>query len=1042
MKRTLSLAAALVATLIANAEEIPLWKDINATSVNADTRRTEVIYYASRQDAISKGFRQSENYKDLNGKWDFKFFEDHRTMAVPESWDKIKVPGNWELQGWGIPVYTNIHYDFAPDNPQPPALPEAVNAALYHRTFTVPSKWSGRRVFLNLAGIKSGTYVYVNGKEVGYSEDSKNLARFDITPVLKDGDNDLILKVFRHTAGSYLEDQDFWRISGIERDVYLSSEKVDTGFDFSVVSTLDDTYTDGIFRLKMRSSAPTEVFYELLDSDGSTIADALFEFNGDMATVVDTVKNVRKWSAETPELYTLLLQVNGEWTRFHVGFRRIEIATVKDGDKDVKALLVNGQPVKFKGVNIHEHNAWTGHYITRKDILKDLKLMREANVNAIRTSHYPQCREFYELCDSLGFYVYDEANVESHGMGYKEKTLAAKPEWYAKHIDRIMNMYRRTSNYPCVTILSLGNESGNGVNFYNAYRELKALEKDGQNRPICYERAEYEWNSDMVVPMYPSADGATSEWLRKMGETYTKKPVCMCEYAHAMGNSSGNMDHQWEQIYAHPHLQGGFIWDWVDQGLADPERIWTYGGDYGENAPSDANFNCNGIVTPDRKPHPGFYEVQHVYQNLEITAVDAAKGTFQIFNRNYFKTLDEYTVLWKLERNGKQIKKGKLNFSTAPQSAEQFHIRLPRLLKSSEYRIIFEAVATKAMPLVSKGTVLANEDILLKEATHKTLKSKGKVKVEETDSTITLSGKKASLVFSKADGSIRSYRFAGKDLIDPGFGLKPNFWRGPLDNDYGNGQPLRAQAWKTAGNKLTAASHEIIADGAIIHAEYEMPAGAALEVDYHLSGKGILQISARFKGGDKKAVDIPRLGFRYRMSARNFRYFGRGPQENYQDRFGSTARSIWKGDARKECYPYVRPQESGHHTQTSWLSIGPLTIAGNFEFNAMCQAVEDLDGENNTDRPYQWNNFSADEIHDEAVAANILRRQTHICDIPTRDFTEVCIDYKMTGLGGDNSWGLLPEKERTLWSDRDYSWSFALVPSKVMKAEKTFKYSF
>ena len=1040
MKRICSLALALAATLIANAEEeTPLWKSIDATSVNADTRRTEVIYYASRQDALTKGFRQSENYLDLNGTWDFKYFDDHRNMAVPASWDSIKVPGNWEVQGWGVPIYTNHPYDFCPSNPEPPKLPEAVPAALYHRTFSVPSKWTGRRVFLNLAGIKSGTYVYVNGKEAGYSEDSKSLARFDITDLLqKEGDNELLLKVYRYTAASFLEDQDFWRISGIERDVYLSSEKVDTGFDFSVVSTLDPTCTDGIFRLKMRSSAPTEVFYELVDNNGSTIADALFEFSGDMATVVDTVKNVRKWSAETPELYTLLLQVNGEWTRFHVGFRRIEITTVKDGDKDVKALLVNGQPVKFKGVNLHEHNPWTGHYTTRKDILKDLKLMREANINAIRTCHYPQCREFYELCDSLGFYVYDEANVESHAMGYNlNRTLANKPEWYAKHIDRILNMYRRTANYPCVTILSLGNEAGNGCNFYNAYREIKALEKDGQNRPVCYERAEYEWNTDMIVPQYPGAD-----WFRQMGENYTKRPVCPSEYAHAMGNSTGSLDLQWEQIYAHTQLQGAFIWDWVDQGLAHDEFVWAYGGDYGENAPSDANFLCNGIVNPDRDPHPGFYEVKHVYQNLSITPVDIHKGTFQIFNRNYFKNLDYVTVLWRIERDGKQIKKGKLNFTTAPQTAEQFHVRLPHMRKGSEYRIMFEAVATKAMPLVDKGAVLANDEILLKEATLKAFKSKGKVSVEETDSTIVLRGRKATLVFSKADGSIRSYRFGGKDLIDPEFGLRPNFWRAPVDNDYGNGEPFRTQAWKTAGRSLASVSAGNIADGAVIHADYEMPAGALLKVDYHLGGKGVLRISAQYIGTDKKVTDIPRLGFRYRTSARNFRYFGRGPVENYQDRFSGTFRSIWKGDARKECYPYVRPQESGHHTDASWLSIGNLTVAGKFEFNAMTQAVEDLDCEENTDRPYQWQNFRPDENHDEAYAKNRVRRQTHVSDIPTRNFTEVCIDYKMTGVGGYNSWGSWPEGSRTLWSNQNYSWSFALVPAKVMKAEKTARFEF
>jgi len=1041
MKKILSLATTLAAAVsFLNAQETPYWKSMDATGVNADTRRTEVIYFASRQDALTKGFRQSENYLDLNGTWDFKYFDDQRDMAIPSSWDKIKVPGNWEVQGWGVPIYTNIPYDFCPSNPEPPQLPEVVPSALYHRTFTVPAGWKGRRVFLNLCGVKSGTYVYINGKEAGYGEDSKSLARYDITTLLKEGENDLLLKIYRYTTASFLEDQDFWRLSGIERDVYLSSEKVDTGFDFSVVSTLDDDCKDGIFRLKMRSSAPTEVFYELLDKDGTTIADALFEFNGDMATVVDTVKDARKWSAETPELYTLLMRVNGEWTRFHVGFRRIEIATVKDGEKDVKALLINGQPVKFKGVNLHEHNPWTGHYVTKEDILKDLRLMKECNINAIRTCHYPQPREFYELCDSLGFYVYDEANVESHAMGYKlNRTLGNNEAWYAKHIDRILNMYRRTANYPCVTILSLGNEAGNGVNFYNAYRELKALEKDGQNRPVCYERAEYEWNTDMIVPQYPGAD-----WFRQMGENYTKRPVCPSEYAHAMGNSTGSLDLQWDQIYAHTHLQGGFIWDWVDQGLYDEERGWTYGGDYGVNAPSDANFLCNGIVNPDRNPHPGYFEVKHVYQDIAITPVDIRKGRFSIFNRNYFRSLDAYTVLWRVEKNGKKVKSGKLSFSTAPQTAEQFRIRLPRMKKNSEYHIFFETVTAKALPLLAKGTVMANEDILLKEGTRKPFKSKGSVSVNENDSLIVLRARRAEVVFDKATGRVRSYRFGGKDIIDPSFGLRPNFWRAPVDNDYGNGQPARAQAWKTAGSSVSTVSAEETAGGAAIRATYPLPNGASMDVDYKLGGKGILSIASEFHGGTGRAVDVPRIGFRYRTPAKNFRYFGRGPVENYQDRYSCTFRSIFKSDALSEYYPYVRPQENGHHTGTSWLSIGNATVAssGLFEFNALRQSVEDFDGQEAVNRPYQWHNFTADEDHSEAAGKDRLRRQTHLNDVPVRDYTEVCVDYMMTGVGGYDSWGAWPEKERTLWSDRSYSWSFALVPSKVMKAEKTVKYEF
>ena len=556
-KLTTLLAAAMTASVL-GAQELPYWEDTQVTSVNADTRRTEVIYFADRNDALVKGFRDSENYLSLNGIWDFKYYDDHHRIpssAAGVQWDKITVPGNWEVQGWGTAIYVNHPYDFCPVDPQPPQLPEVFPGALYHRTFTVPDRWQGRRIFLNLCGVKSGTYVYVNGREIGYGEDSKSLARYDITDAVKEGENELLLKVLRYSTGSYLECQDFWRISGIERDVYLSSEKTACGFDFSIVSTLDEERKNGIFRMKMRSDAPADVFYELIDQDGKTVADARFEFSGEMATITDVIPDVRQWTAETPQLYTLLLQVNGEYTRFNVGFRRIEIAKVKDGDREVKALLVNGQPVKFKGVNLHEHNPWTGHYLTRQNILEDLLLMRRANINAIRTCHYPQPREFYELCDSLGFYVYDEANIESHGMGYApERTLGNKSEWYPKHIDRILNMYHRTANYPCVTILSLGNEAGDGVNFTEAYKVLKALEKDGQNRPVVYERAEYKAHTDMIVPQYPDAD-----WFRSMGEKYAERPVCPSEYAHAMGNSTGSLDLQWNQIYAHTHLQGGFI---------------------------------------------------------------------------------------------------------------------------------------------------------------------------------------------------------------------------------------------------------------------------------------------------------------------------------------------------------------------------------------------------------------------------------------------------------------------------------------------------
>ena len=1002
---------------------LPYWQDIQTTSVNADTRRTEVIYFADRKDALQKGFRESENYRSLNGVWDFKYFDDHRVMeALPGvmegapvigRWDRIKVPGNWEIQGYGIPIYTNIQYDFMPVDPQPPQLPEAVPAALYHRQFTVPASWKGREVFLNLCGSKSGTYVYVNGQEVGYGEDSKDLARYRITEFLRDGDNELVLRIYRYTAASYVEDQDFWRLSGEERDVYLSSEVKDTGFDFSVISTLSEDLKTGVFKLRMHSSEPTVVSYELLDKDGSAVADAIFEFSGSMATVTDSIPDVRHWSAETPELYTLLLNVNGEYTRFHVGFRRLEVKEMPD-EKDgrpVHAFLVNGQPVKFKGVNIHEHNPYTGHYVTRENLLQDLLLMKKANINAIRTSHYPQGREFYELCDSLGFYVYDEANIETHGMGYDPKrTLGNKPEWLAKHMDRTLNMYRRTANYPCVTILSLGNEAGNGVNFYETYKALKALEKNGQNRPVIYERAEYEFNTDFINPMYPD-----TRWLKKMGETYSERPVVLCEYTHAMGNSNGSLDLMWDQFYAHTHLQGGFIWDWVDQGLADKDRVWTYGGDYGENMPSDGNFCCNGIVNPDRDPHPAFYEVKHLYQNVTIRAIDAENGRFEVFNRHYFTTLRPYRVKWWVERDGKRPFwwfTHKTSFSTAPQTAQEFSLKLPGMKRAGEYRIFFE--------VLEGNEVVACDEILIKDTSAKKERAvKGSVTYTTGDTQIVVRSEKAELVFDKVTGFIKSWKVDGADVVDPKYGLRPNYWRNPVDNDYGSMEPLKSQAFfSPSAPDIVNVKKE--GEAVVISV---IGKGVRASETYTVYPDGALKIAVTTQPveGPKdpwRRVFIPRLGFRFFVPGDSFRYFGRGPVENYWDRNSGTFKRIWTSSAREEFYPYVRPQETGHHTEVSWLEVDGVAVTSDvpFEFNVIGRGIPEAD-----------------------VTLQLEKPQSHLSDVQDYAATEVSIDYRMTGVGGYDSWGARPEPERCLWADESYSYSFTLIPG--VKGEKANRYT-
>ena len=993
----------------------------------AVTRRHETVFFDSAKDAVSKDMEQSPNYSSLNGVWDFRYYDSVQDMlADPDKAPtSIKVPGNWEVQGFGTAVYVNHPYEFRPRNPQPPQLPDRIPTGVYSRKFT-PEFGKGENCYLNLCGVKGGAYVFVNGKFVGYSEDSKDLVRYDITPYVESGmEADLRIVVTRWNTGSYLECQDFWRISGIERDVYLSREPatVPEDFDWNVVSTLSEDLCTGDFRLEVKSSKPINVSWILLDANGNETAKGESETVKGVKQWQSAIKDVRRWSAETPELYTLLLCVEGKHAKANVGFRRLEIV----GDR----FLVNGMPVKFKGVNIHEHNQFTGHYITEEDMLTDLRLMKKHNINAIRTSHYPLPRRFYELCDEYGFYVYDEANIESHGMGYNlEKTLGNNPDWLPQHRDRILNMYYRTRNYPCVTILSLGNEAGNGCNFYDTYRELKALESGGQNRPVCYERAVLEWNTDMFVPQYPDA-----EWFHKMGKSGYPKPVVPSEYSHAMGNSNGS-------------LEGGFIWDWIDQGLyetdSDGRMYWTYGGDYGEHSPSDGNFNCNGVIAPDRTPHPAMAEIKHVYQDVKVLPEDASQGIFKVQNRFYFKSLNEYALRWAVTADGTRIASGNVALSAAPQSEEEVRVRLPKLPSDKKCLITFETLTSKAAGLLPEGSVIACDQIKLSDARRlATPRLARGVKATETETAIALECRDASLVFDKALGCLKEYSFKGKNMFNEDFGLRPLFWRAPTDNDYGNGMPSRCQAFKVSSREFDVKAG---LEGDSVVAEYSLASGNIFTVRYTLLEGGILSVESDFKGvKSSKPVDVPRIGFRMRLpaSADSFTYLGRGPEENYADRFGGTLIGEYSSSASKEYVRYVRPQECGHHIDCEYLSIGGLAIRSDrFEFNALRCAVEDLDSEEAVQRDYQWENKGPLTENDPAKAKNRLRRQTHINDYVERDFVEVCVDYAQSGVGGYDSWGSRPDGDRCLWSDRDYSFRFAIVPARAMGVRKSLGFDF
>ena len=990
----------LAAVLPGKADNLPLHRDINALSVGVQDKRTEVVFFPTSEAALAGNIEQSPFYACLNGEWDFLYFDSEE--LVPEDlsaqkWEKIKVPGNWEVQGWGTPVYVNHHYDFGPGPKlnEPPVLQDAIPVGIYHKTFTVPAEWAGREVYLNLCGAKSGVYTILNGQQIAYSEDSKDLARIDITPYLKDEENELVLKMTRWSTGSYLECQDFWRISGIERDVYLSSEKVKQDFDFEVVSTLDDSYTNGDFRIY----ASEGTSFRLLDKDGSVVVEGAVPFEG-------VVPAVRKWSAETPELYTLLLEKEGEWTRFDVGFRRTEIK----GD----VFYFNGQPIKFKGVNLHEHNEFTGHYTDRDYIRRSLLVMKQLNVNAIRTCHYPQPRAFYELCDSLGFYVYDECNIESHGMYYGPKSLAKHIEWLPKHMDRTLNMYMRTRNYPCVNVLSLGNEAGMGVNFEHTYRKLKELEAGKMDRPVVYERATGGYGTDFHNPMYPKLTNLHYE----IDDNPCQKPYVSCEYSHAMGNSNGSFDLMWELFYSHPRMQGGFIWDWVDQGLAVKDakgrKYWTYGGDYGdpETDPAwwwdDRNFNCNGVVNPDLDIHPAGAEIKYWYQNVEISATEVP-GEFKVLNRNYFRSLDVYSFRWTLWCDGETVDSGDLKFSTAPQSSEVFKIDLPSMAMDHTWYVNFEVLNAGAQPALEEGYPLGSAQVVLVRA-DAPLPSQlaGKVKVSEKNGRIVLKGKCSKLVFDAATGKVVALKSRGKQLIDKKFGMKPNFWRAPIDNDWGNKYPVRAGEWKN-DPALVKVETAVVENGASILAEYALPKGCVLKVAYCFSYAGDLHVKYDFVGSAEEAVEVPRIGFRMRMkaSADKFTYFGRGPVENYIDRNSAAFLGLYQGSAKAELYPYVRPQETGHHTDCDWLYIGKAIVLGYdmpFEFNALRASIEDLDPRNE-DGSRIWG---------------------HVCDIPVRPYVELCIDGCMTGVGGYDSWGAKPEPCRTLFSNQNYSYEFVI----------------
>ena len=1090
--------------MISELRERPYWQDVNVVKVNKEYPRTQFMTFDTDEEAMRTRFEESKYYISLNGTWKFYFVEGYKQLPenITDStvsmsgWEDINVPGNWEMQGFGMPIYVNHPYEFVERDPKtrlpkmaPPYLPEETPVGVYRREIDIPEGWEDREIFLTIDGAKSGVYVYINGKEVGYSEDSKTAAEFRVSDYVNPGKNSLVLKIFRWSTGSYLEAQDFWRISGIERDVFLWSQPKISLRDFRVISTLDDSYQNGIFELETTvrnyENGPgfAEVAYELIDPEGYTVLTnsqpIAMQGNGESAVTFRTqLPNVLTWTSEAPNLYQLLITVKkegeetGEVVPYPVGFRRFEIKPVQTGDRIDRLFLVNGEPIKFKGVNIHETNPKTGHYVPEELMRKDFELMKLHNINTVRLAHYPQSRRFYELCNEYGLYVYDEANIESHGLYYGSHSPSRHPEWEQAHMDRTVNMFERNKNQPSVAIWSLGNEAGNGINFFHTYKYLKDQERNFMNRPVNYERALWDFNTDMYVPQYPSA-----AWLEEIGKKGADRPIIPSEYSHAMGNSNGNLDIQWEAIYKYPNLQGGYIWEWVEhaQEAYDEEGrlYYKYGGDYGVDMPSDGNFVADGVVSPNRELHPSMAEVKYVHQNFAFEPVDPANAIFRVINRYYFTNSDDYDFLYNITQNGVIASEGVIELSLLPQESLEVTIPLDDLdvKPGSEFFVNFEVIQKNTKGLVPAGHIVAIEQhklpITAPKQAYADNSNHPSLQVERSGNNVQVTSPILQFIFDEESGVVTSYMVNGKEYFDKGFGIQPNFWRAPNDNDYGNGMPSRLQVWKQSSKNFNVTEAKTYQEGnkVVLETTYLLAAGNLYTVKYIIHPSGIVGVDVEFLSSNieeeqvaaseatltatfspeasaaRKAsstLNVPRIGVRFRLpvSMNNVQYFGRGPGENYIDRASGSKVGLYETTAEEMYFPYTRPQENGHRSDSRWVALtgndsGLLVVADStIGFNALRNSVEDFDSEEATHKPYQWNNFSSEEIanRSEEEAKNRLPRHTHINDIVPQDFVEVCIDMKQQGVAGYNSWGARPLPEYSLPANRDYRWGFTLVP--------------
>lgn len=1008
------------------------WQNVNINQQNREPRRANFFAFENLEKAQSFDKKKSANYLSMEGMWKFNFVKDHNKRPAnffalkydDSQWKDFPVPGLFELNGYGDATYKNIGYAWATQfDPNPPYISELNNyTGSYRRTFELPKNWKGKDVYFHVGSATSNLTLWVNGKYVGYSEDSKVAAEFNISKYLKPGKNLIAMQVMRWCDGSYFEDQDFWRFTGIAREVYLYARPKLHAADIRLNAALENNYQDGVLNYKVSlKGGKTDVAITLCDKDGKQIAQATG------AQGIIKVPKVNAWTAETPYLYKAYITLKNkqgaaEVIPQKVGFRNVEIKNAQ--------LLVNGQPVLVKGADRHEMDPDGGYVVSLERMIQDIKIMKQLNINAVRTSHYPCDPRWYDLCDEYGIYITAEANLESHGMGYEEKSLAKFPEYIVPHIERNEGNVKPLINHPSVIVWSLGNECGYGVNFEKAYDWVKVCDK---TRPAQYERGGYDSKTDIYCPMYIGYE--ESESYCKSNGT---KPYIQCEYAHAMGNSEGGFKEYWDLIRKYPKYQGGYIWDFVDQGLRDKspitgKEIFTYGGDYGRYPGSDYNFNCNGIIAPNRRLNPHAYEIQYVLQNVWIKDFDAENGSFNVYNENFFKNIDDLSLTATLFANGVKLTTVAIpdTKGIAPQATK---LVKSEALKSAiekaeaehateEITINFAFASDGSQPLVDKGQVMARQQIVLNgyefDKVDAPANTGSKIKVEETNSYVKVSAERMSVTIGKKTGMIDYLDVDGEPMLKFRESMTPEFWRAPTDNDYGASLQKKMRVWKNPQMNLKSFDKSESKDSVVLTANFEMPeVKAELMLRYRINAAGEVAVTEKMTTDkEAKVADLFRYGMQLQMPASfsKLEYYGRGPEENYIDRHSSAFIGKYEANVKDEYYPYVRPQESGNHTDIRYFSIfNPTTGKGitfegyaPMECSAIPYLVEDLDA--GIEKEHAWGQHSGDLVEKGLVQLHIQQRQF--------------------GLGCIDSWGSSPmEKYRMHYQDRCFSF--------VIKAKK------